>query len=108
MGVILDFPHPDKAREDDVVDTFIRKVSDKIGLTEEETTAVISSYRSVHPSLTEKFESPMEIPADVNLDERQIGIINEALKEHMSDLFAFSASIIIGLLAREQVNNRQP
>ena len=107
MGVILEFPKPGKARED-VVDAFIRKVGEKVGLSEEEIAAVIDSYRSIHPTLTEKFESPMDIPTDVNLDERQMDMINAALKEHMSDLFAFSASIIIGLFAREQVNNRSP
>lgn len=107
MGVILEFPNSDKASETDLINTFIQKVGEKIGLTENEVAIVVDSYHSVHPLIIEKFESPLEIPLDVHLNERQTGLINEALEEHMSTLFAFSSSIIIGLLAREQVNNRE-
>lgn len=106
MAVILKFPNSDTTKKADIVDIFVQKIGDKIGLTAEEIATVVNSYRTVHSSLTETFEAPMEIPASISLDERQIDIINKVLAEHMSDLFAFSASLIIGLLAREQVNNR--
>ncbi|MCK5894477.1 MAG: hypothetical protein KAG53_08765 [Endozoicomonadaceae bacterium] len=106
MGVILEFPGSN-TKKTDIVDKFVRKIGEKTGLSKEEIASVLNSYRSVHPYLTNKFESQMEIPVHTNLDKQQIDIINEALAEHMSDLFACSASIIIGLLAREQVNNRK-
>ncbi len=106
MGDILNFPKQPANKSKDSIRQFIDKMSLKVGLSKAETLSVYEHYQQLHDALTDKFQMPLRLSANLSLTQEQISAIEEALKEHITDLHAYSVSVTVGLLIREQINLR--
>ena len=107
MGEVLNFPNNLVAnRENATIRKFIESMSRKVGLTDVEADVVYCNYQQLHDALTDKFQTPVQLSSQLSLNHTQLNAIEEALRDHITDLHAYSVSVAVGLLIREQVNQR--
>jgi len=90
---------------------WISSVCRKLGLNDLVIQNVIKEYQEYHSQLFTKYEAQLTLDGDLGLNQEQADAISSAHSEAVQRIFHFhyqqiahAARIIIGILAREQLN----
>ncbi len=110
MDNVIPFPkNPDNFKE---VEELIFQVGQKAGLSEVMIANVTAEYHQYYNQLFIKYESSMEIPADLGINQQQIDAILlahrdaiQGIQEKHSKQISHACHIIIGLLIKDQLNS---
>ena len=110
MGNVIPFPKsPDSFSK---IATWISEVLQETELTDAMMQNVIDQYQEFYPELFNKYEAKMVLPAELGLNKEQADAISKAhtntvkgIFHHHANQIAYAAQIILGLLAREQLNS---
>lgn len=112
MDNVIKFPTKEELTSKKI-ENWIRETCKKGGLSDEMIDDVISEYKPFHKELFPRYESVMKIPGNIGLSLKQIDSItrahNKCIKgafDHFLELQAHAAHIIIGLIARNRLNQR--
>ena len=110
MDNVIPFPkNPDSFSK---IAEWISKVCREAGLTEAMIKNVVEQYQEYYSQLFIKYEAKMELPTELGFNREQAEAISKAhtdtvqcIFRHHAKQIAYASHIIIGLLAREQLNN---
>jgi len=103
-------PFPKKTDSFEKIEQWIKKVCEQAGLTDGMIINVVEGFREYYPGLFVKYEAKLEL-SDLGINQEQADAISEAhtntvqgVFQHHTKQIAHASHIIIGLLAREQLN----
>jgi hypothetical protein len=100
MGEVIPFPTDE--RDFKKIATWIRGICVEAGLTTEMADAVVAEYKGYHQNLFDVASSKLAMPK--GLTEVQVSQIGTTVREFHTKKMGDAALIIIGLLARNQLN----
>jgi len=105
-------PFPKKPDSFSKIAVWISEVCRQAGLTEEMIKNVVDQYQEYYSQLFIKYEAKMELPSGLGFNQEQTEAITKAhtdtvqgIFQHHAKQIAHASHIIIGLLAREQLND---
>lgn len=100
MGDVIEFPSDEKDLKK--IEAWIRQTCIKAGLTTEMAHAVVAEYKGYHQQLFDIAGSKLAMPA--GLTQTQVNQIEATVRKYHVKKVAEAAHIIIGLLARAQLD----
>lgn len=102
MAEIIQFPQRDLSWEG--IEEWIIKTYVDAGLTEQMAIDIVERYKPFHDDLFDIKHSRVELPGEVALSAQQLEIIIPVMRNVLISQQVRDAQVIIGLLARERLN----
>ena len=87
------------------IEEYIIETTMKAGLTREMAMNVVLEYQDIHEVLFSREDSEIIIPAGLPIGEVALEYIKESITTVYLNKMGYVANIIIGILAREQLNS---
>lgn len=102
MTKIIQFPQRDLSR--DSIEKWIMNTCDNAGLSAKMAHDVVQRYKPLHNSLFDLKKNEVSFPEELPLTQEQLELIAPAVQRTYVNQMAHAAHLIIGLLARERLN----